>query len=191
VRIISGSARGRRITVPPGEAIRPTTDRVREAVFNALFSAGALDDPADRVAVDLFAGTGAFGLEALSRGIGKVTFVDRSRLATDAITAHLEQFGFTDGAAVVRSDALGWLSSARPEQIDLVFCDPPYRFESWPQLLELLRVNLRPKVLVAESDSEVDLGPGWAEFKTARYASTVVQIARLDEAASELDSEGA
>jgi 16S rRNA (guanine966-N2)-methyltransferase len=184
VRIISGSARGRTIVAPEGTDVRPTTDRVREAVFNALYSAGALDGQ-DLRAVDLFAGSGALGLEALSRGFRQVDFVERSRAAVAAITENLETFGFADRATVNRGDAFTWLESAggtpgswTVQAADVVFCDPPYAFGDWPRLLELVTSRLAPSVLVVESDAPVDLGGGWSEFKTARYASTVVQIAR-------------
>jgi 16S rRNA (guanine966-N2)-methyltransferase len=176
VRIISGSARGRPIAAPPGSDVRPTSDRVREAVFNALFSAGALAGSSSS-AVDLFAGSGALGLEALSRGVEHVTFVDRSRAAAAAVGENLETLGFVDGAVVIVSSAEAWLE-AGPGGADIVFCDPPYRYDDWERLLILVHEVLSPTVIVVESDTPVELGPTWSVFKTARYASTVVQIAR-------------
>lgn len=196
MRIISGSARGRAIVAPQGTDVRPTTDRVREAVFNALYSAGVSGNEDSR-AVDLFAGTGALGLEALSRGFGHVIFVERARTAVATIEENLTTFGFADRATVARSDVFTWLESAAPpvdgtESIpDVVFCDPPYAFDGWPRLLDLVRSRLSPRVLVVESDAPVDLGEVWSVFKTARYASTVVQIARSDGVAIEDDPGGA
>jgi len=196
VRIISGSARGRPIAAPVGSDVRPTTDRVREAVFNTLYSAGAFTDVEEVTAVDLFAGTGALGLEALSRGVGRVIFVERSRSAVAAITENLDAFGFADRATIVNRDVFAWLKTlpgGGPEatsagRSDLVFCDPPYAFDSWPSLLDLVESRLEPRFLVVESDSAVELGSSWSEFKTARYASTVVQVARPDGASTQRDS---
>lgn len=190
MRIISGTARGRRLVVPPGNDIRPTGDRVREAVFNALYSAGALDTPEKLVALDLFAGTGAMGLEALSRGVGRLIFVDQSASAITTVEENLANLGFADRASTARREALGWLESAAPNHVDLVFCDPPYDFEPWPRLLDLVRSQLTPGAVVVESPDGVELGGSWAEFKSGRYASTVVQIARPNGPKPEGSSEG-
>lgn len=196
MRIISGSARGRPIAAPVGSDVRPTTDRVREAVFNTLYSAGAFTDVEEVTAVDLFAGTGALGLEALSRGVGRVIFVERSRSAVAAITENLDAFGFADRATIVNRDVFAWLKTlpgggpeaTSPGRSDLVFCDPPYAFDSWRSLLDLVESRLAPRFVVVESDSAVDLGSAWSEVKTARYASTVVQVARPDGASTQRDS---
>jgi 16S rRNA (guanine966-N2)-methyltransferase len=119
LRIIGGEWRGRKIHFPPVEAIRPTPDRVRETVFNWLQA----DTPGSRC-LDLFAGSGALGLEALSRGASRVVFVD----VEPAVTRHLSTTLATlkcDRAAVVQSDAARYLSGT-PEPFDIVFLDPPY-----------------------------------------------------------------
>lgn len=165
MRIVAGSARGRRLTVPEGTATRPTTDRVREATFNALFS---LDLIEDRTFCDLFAGSGALGLEALSRGASHVTFVERDRLALAALADNIALLDFGDQATVVTADAMRWIDNAG--RFDVVLADPPYGFDAWAELVAAVDCEL----LVAESGSRLrDV----AENMTVRertYGSTVV-----------------
>jgi len=121
VRIIAGSRKGHRIVAPRGEQTRPTGDRVREALFNLV---GPVDD-AD--VLDLFAGSGALGLEALSRGARRCVFAESDRAACRVIQANLEKLRLT-GALVLCRDALGVLreEAAAGRRYDLVLCDPPY-----------------------------------------------------------------
>ena len=168
MRVVSGAARGRRLVAPAGTEVRPTGDRVREAVFNAL---GSLDVLHDARVVDLFAGSGALGIEALSRGAEHVTFVDSSRASLDAVRRNLAACGVEDRATVVRAEALGWLRS-QAEEFDLALLDPPYAFDAWPDLLDALRAS----VLVIESDREIDPGAGREVVRHRRYGSTVVSI---------------
>src|SRR3954467_15650634 len=121
MRIISGQWRGRRLVAPAGNATRPTSDRVREALFSIL---GALDG--ERV-LDLFAGSGALGLEALSRGAASATFVERAPAALRVLRDNVADLGAS--AEVVAADARAHLRAARAQgaQYDLVFLDPPYR----------------------------------------------------------------
>lgn len=154
--------------VPPGTEVRPTSDRVREATFNALWSMGVL---ADATVVDLFAGTGALGIEALSRGAAHATFVERHREGLAAIEENLERCGFADRATVRRGDATTMVDLLEP--VDLMFCDPPYDFAGWRDLLPRLRAGL----VVIESPKEVALPAGWTSRRSKRYRSTVVQMA--------------
>jgi len=118
VRIIAGTKRGARIAAPKGLATRPTSDRVREAAFNLI-------GPVDGAAVlDLFAGSGAMGLEALSRGAASATFVESDRDACRTISRNLERLGLT-GARVACEDAVLWLRR-ETRRYDLVLVDPPY-----------------------------------------------------------------
>jgi 16S rRNA (guanine966-N2)-methyltransferase len=120
LRIIAGRHRGRKVQFPAGVDIRPTPDRVRETLFNWLQP--RLDGA--RV-LDLFAGSGALGLEALSRGAAQVTFVERDRRASAAIAQLLDEWRETS-AAVVCAEAIGWLKAAEGQSFDIVFLDPPY-----------------------------------------------------------------
>lgn len=173
MRVVAGLAGGRRLVAPPGTDVRPTTDRVREAIFNALHSMGAVQGA---TVVDLFAGSGALGIEALSRGAVAATFVERDPTALRTIRANLEATGLAGPAAtVVRSDAMRWLAGD-PGRFHLALLDPPYAFtdESWAEL----GAALPAEVAVAESDREVDLASGWRTTRSKRYGSTVVTIAR-------------
>jgi 16S rRNA (guanine966-N2)-methyltransferase len=116
--VIAGAYKGRRLSTPAGQSTRPTADRVREALFSIL---GPLDG--ERV-LDLFAGSGALGIEALSRGAEEAVFVDSDRRAVDAISRNLEAVGVR--APVHRRDALAYLRAASDGPFDLVFLDPPY-----------------------------------------------------------------
>ena len=125
VRVIAGSARGRRLIVPEGDHVRPTKDMVREAMFSALDARGAL---VDAFVLDLFAGSGALAIEAISRGAEQAVLVERDRSALDAIAANLNTIGFDDSAKVVPMDVHRFVRAAPPADapFDLVFVDPPY-----------------------------------------------------------------
>ena len=121
MRVIAGEAKGRRLTGIRRSAIRPTSDRVREALFSAL---GAAVPGAD--VLDLYAGSGALGIEALSRGAASAVFVDSGREAVDAIHANLALTRMDDRATVVRTAVGGFLATGRHGPFDVVFLDPPY-----------------------------------------------------------------
>jgi 16S rRNA (guanine966-N2)-methyltransferase len=169
MRVIAGDLGGRRIQSPRGSTIRPTSDRVREAIFNTLFSMGALEDA--RV-MDLFAGTGALGVEALSRGAAHCTFVDSDPDAIALIEANLASLEIEDRATVVRADAL--IHARRSGPVDLALADPPYRFDGFDQLGATVDADL----LVVEADGPVELGAGWQMVKERAYGTTVVAYAR-------------
>ena len=121
MRVIAGSAGGRRLSAPRGTHTRPTSDRVKEALFSSLG-----EEVVDAVALDLFAGTGALGIEALSRGAASATFVERDARAAAVITENLRTTGLEDGARVVQADAAAFVRRAAPAPYTLVLCDPPY-----------------------------------------------------------------
>jgi 16S rRNA (guanine966-N2)-methyltransferase len=125
MRIIAGEKRGARIVAPKGHDTRPTGDRVREAAFNLI---GPVDDA---TVLDLFAGSGAYGLEALSRGAASVVFAEDDKAAVSAIRQNLQKLGLT-GATVLARDAIQVLSeeAGAGRQYDLVLLDPPYRMYS-------------------------------------------------------------
>ena len=166
---MAGTARGRRLAAPAGTDVRPTGDRVREATFNAL---GSLDVVRDASVLDLFGGSGALGIEALSRGAAHATFVDSSRRSVEAIRANLATCGLEDRSSVVTADATAFLAGHRGE-FDLALVDPPYVYDGWDDLLGLLSAS----VVVIESDRPVDPGPGMVVQRQRRYGGTVVTIA--------------
>ena len=121
MRIIAGEWRGRPLDAPPGEATRPTADRVRETLFSMLVSRlGSFDDLA---VADLFAGSGALGLEALSRGAARATFVERDSAAVAAIRRNAERLGASNRVQILGGSAL---ALPRSEPFDLILADPPY-----------------------------------------------------------------
>ena len=166
---MAGVAGGRRLRVPPGRKLRPTSERVREAVFSSLGSMGAVRGA--RV-LDLFAGTGALGIEALSRGAAAATFVEADPAAVRVIRANLADTGL-EGATVVHSDVARFLESPGPD-VDLAFADPPYAFDDWATVLARLPADLA----VLEARRPVDPGPGWAVVRSARYGDTTVTVIR-------------
>ena len=168
MRVVAGTARGRPLVAPPGDRTRPTTDRVRESIFNALWSRGALEDA---TVVDLFAGSGALGVEALSRGARHATFVDPDRAARQAVRRNLDVCGFVGRATVVAATAEQWLASLGPDaRFDLVFCDPPYAFDGW----DLLLAGLPADLVVAESDRPLRPPAAWDLVREGRYGGTWV-----------------
>lgn len=136
VRIVGGKHRGRRLVAPDGQDTRPTTDRTREAIFNILAHAGWAPSFEDAVVVDAFCGTGALGLEALSRGAARCSFLDQGRPALDAVRANVAALGETDSAAVLRADATRPPPARQPCQ--LAFLDPPYGQGLGPRALDAL-----------------------------------------------------
>lgn len=168
MRVVAGEAKGRRLVAPPGRATRPTSDRVREAIFSALDSIDAVRGAA---VLDLFAGTGAMGIEALSRGASRATFVDSDGDAIGTIRTNLAATGFAERADVVRADVVRWLAGGG--RFDLVLADPPYAFDDWTALL----ARVDAAIVVAESDRELDVPAGWEVLRQKRYGTTVVTIA--------------
>lgn len=177
MRIVAGSARGRRLTVPDGNTTRPTTDRVREATFNALFSLDAIEGA---TFCDLFAGSGALGLEALSRGAEHCTFVERDRAALRTLNANVESLDFVDESTVISADSIRWVANAG--HFDVVLADPPYDFTGWAELLNSIDAGIlvvesdRPLAqMLAEADALQALA-GWATIRERTYGSTVVAL---------------
>ena len=169
MRVIAGTCRGRRLSAPAGGATRPTADRVREAIFDVL---GSLIDLEGATVVDLFAGSGALGIEALSRGAATCTFVDDAPAAVAAVTANLEALGLAGRSVVVRRDVLGFLAGAH--HFSLALCDPPYDFTGWDVLLGRLSADRA----VLESRRPVAVPPGWENVKNKRYGDTLVTVVR-------------
>jgi 16S rRNA (guanine966-N2)-methyltransferase len=181
MRVIAGRLGGRRLSAPRGRTTRPTSDRVREALFSML---GPIDGAS---VLDLFAGTGALGIEALSRGAAKALFVERDASAVAALKDNLARLELGEPQARVRvGDALASLRSARraSETYDLVFVDPPYgqlrEFER--ELSVLLPAVLAPGArVVVESDrrARADLSLGVARHKL--YGDTKITIHGIED----------
>jgi len=182
VRIIAGSLRGRRLFAPRGETVRPTAERVREAIFNVLahaaFAPGAL---AGAQVLDAFAGTGGLGFEALSRGAGFVTFLDTSAAALAQLRRNAEALGVSARVAILRRD--GRAPGPAAACCSLVFLDPPYRTGAAPEALSALREKgwIAPEALiVVEQAADEGLAPpaGFAPLDERRYGGTRVTFLR-------------
>jgi len=171
MRIIAGTHKGRRLHAPA--SARPTPDRVRESLFSILGDVGGAE------VLDLFAGSGALGIEALSRGAARATFVDDSAAAIGAIRRNLDGLG--EEAEIRRADALRFLDGASraARQYDLVFLDPPYRLAArlGAALGEALPPVLAPgATVVAESDRRAPLALGLPMPDERRYGDTLIRI---------------
>mgnify|MGYP003340577588 FL=1 len=165
MRVISGEFGGRQLVAPDGLTTRPTTDKVRQAVFNSLGSMGVIDGA---VVADLYAGSGALGLEAIARGAERAIFVERDRSALVALRQNIQNLGVGGQCVVHAVDVLAWVPAMRG--VDIAFIDPPYDFSGWDALLAVLDVPL----VVAESDEPVVAPPGWEVVRTKRYGRTHV-----------------
>ena len=169
MRITGGTLARRTLDAPRGDRTRPTTDRVREAVFSAL---GSRTDLAGARVLDLFAGSGALGLEALSRGAARATFVERHGPTLAVARRNAAALGVAARAAFVRADALAYRG---PGPFDVVLADPPYDLAELPALPAALRPLLAASGwLVLEHDARhaFDGAPGWVQSRT--YGGTVV-----------------
>ena len=168
MRVVAGALKGRRIVAPRGRDTRPTSGQVREAVFNALNSLGVVEG-AD--VLDLFAGSGALGIEALSRGARVCTFVDNAASAIAAIRTNVETCGVAGQSTIVNADALTFVD--RSERYDLVIADPPYGFKNWAVLLARIDAGF----VVVESDHPVVVASPWVAVREKAYGTTVVTFA--------------
>ena len=172
MRIIAGEYRGARIFAPKGLDTRPTSDRVREAAFNLI-------GPVEGAAVlDLFAGSGAMGLEAISRGAASVTFVESDRDACRTIDRNVEKLR-AKGATVVRQDALRVLSTER-RSYDVILCDPPYGYDQQSRLAPYLVSALAPDgLLVYETGAREEPAIEGLSVRTSRtYGSARLTLFR-------------
>lgn len=171
LRVIAGDAKGRRLVSPELPGLRPTSERVREAMFDVLESR---DLVSGAVVLDLFSGSGALGIEALSRGAAAVTFVESDRRAVLAIEHNLEVTGYlgAGGVKIARAEVLSWLSTYGRQAADLVLADPPYDFDAWGRLLAHLSA---PTVLVEHRSPLCETGT-YAVSREYRYGGTLVTL---------------
>ena len=180
MRIVAGAAKGRRLTAPPGADVRPTADRVKEALFSSL--QGVV--PGARV-LDLYAGSGSLGLEALSRGASSVTFVERHGRTLEALRRNVAAVGLP-GATVVPGDVHAVLAGGPPgAPFDLVLVDPPYRepAASLERVLAALVAHLAPGAVVVVERAARDGAPRWPDDLlpegARRYGDTALHRAAL------------
>ena len=181
MRIITGSAKGRKLVTLEGDATRPTSERIKGAVFSSIQF-----DTENRVVLDLFAGSGQMGLEALSRGAAKATFIDSSREAMEIVKSNARSTGFFDRSHFLVSDFRNYIRKASGREFfDLVFIDPPYAMECCVEAAELLvksNLIIPGAIVVLESGEEtVDISDkrlaGYEIIKSQSYGKkTAVNI---------------
>ena len=166
VRIVGGRWRGTRLPVIDGPGLRPTSDRVRETLFNWL----APMLPGARV-LDLFAGTGALGIEAVSRGAAHAVLVEHDRVAAQVLRDSSAKLRATDTLAVVQADAMAWLHGQPDASFDLAFVDPPFDANLWGGVLPVLAPKLAADAWLyveAPVDAAPALPPGWDLYREGR-----------------------
>jgi len=170
--VIGGVARGRPLKAKLPETVRPTTDYAREAIFSMLESRGGLQD---LVVADLYCGSGALGIEALSRGAARCYFYDSDAACLGAAKQNLEPFGLDGEAIYTRATLPVWTP---PADLDLVLADPPYG----PLDVASLLKGVKAARVIIENDRHVEAPSGWQVTKTKRYGTTFVTMLEPDEA---------
>jgi 16S rRNA (guanine966-N2)-methyltransferase len=182
MRVVGGSLGGRPLATPRSNAIRPTTDRTREALFNVL--AHGFDDlPEGARVLDLFAGTGALGIEAISRGATHCLFIEESAEGRGLIRDNVEAFGLQGRTKVFRRDATRLGDAGTIEPFDLLFADPPYGKGLGELALKCARNGgwLKPNalcVLEETASAPFDIGAGFHLEDTRNYGETVIRFLR-------------
>ena len=183
LRVIAGKAKGRKLKSVPGDTTRPITDRVKEALFNII--AG---DIVDSSWWDVFAGTGAVGIEALSRGASFVRFSDSNRAPIETIHSNVEHTGFKSQAEIRRADAFAYLALPPDRKFEYIYIAPPQYQDMWAKALELLDENIAwlgdDAWVIAQIDPKeyraLELG-NLEEFEQRRYGSTLLAFYRRKE----------
>lgn len=181
MRVIAGKAKGRILKSVPGMNTRPTTDKVKESIFNMIvpYLQGG-------IVLDLFAGTGGLGIEALSRGMDHGIFIDHDRKSIEVIKSNIEAAGFTEAAEIYKNEAERAIKALekRKIQFDLIFLDPPYKLEILERLIGKLiqsRLVSPNGMIVCEHDSKVQMSDEIESaqvIKRAEYGSTGITIYR-------------
>ncbi len=182
MRVIAGTYGGRLLKIPPKNAdFRPTTDRVRESLFNILEHSFGISGA---TVCDLFAGTGSLGIEALSRGAVSAVFVEQSRINAGVISSNLQSLGLAGISMVNIAPVERFLGSAS-QKFDIMFCDPPYKYEKTEEILAA--IASRPLlcergILVFEHGGKTALSPPlpWRVLQTRSYGTTAITIMELE-----------
>lgn len=176
IRVIAGTAKGRKLKMVPGKGTRPITDRVKESLFNII----RMELP-DSSFLDIFAGTGSVGIEALSRGAKFVRFVERSRIAIRVIEENLAITDLSDGAEILQMDAFAMLGRTPDAQFDYLYIAPPQYKEMWKRAL--LALDKKPEWLVEDGWVIVQIDPkeyeeltlsNFSEFDQRKYGRTLL-----------------
>lgn len=187
MRVITGSARGRRLKAPEGRDVRPTSDKVKEAVFSIVQF-----DIESSAALDLFSGSGQLGIEALSRGADSCVFVDSSRVSADITRENIAAAGFRDCASVMNADGAGYLRMCR-NTFDLAFLDPPYGKGLIEEALPLLAGHMSDRgVIVCEHEKGLVLPErtgGMFLHRVYRYGKTEVTVYRNEKSEERVEDE--
>lgn len=177
MRIITGSARGKRLITLEGESVRPTPDRVKEALYNIIQF-----DIEGRSVLDLFAGSGQIGIEALSRGAAQATFVDASKDSINVVTKNLESSGLAEHARVVNMDFASFLASQKSSRFDIAFLDPPYRTGLLQRALPLTAgVMNKGGTIICEHPSDEEPPASAGDFvlvRSYRYGKIILSLYR-------------
>jgi len=183
MRVISGNARGHKLTTPEGLDTRPTTDRIKESLFNII-----APDIYDCEFLDLFSGSGSIGIEALSRGAKKAVFVDSARKALDTIEHNLNHTKLADKAEIIRTEVLAAIKmlGSKNAKFDIIFMDPPYMSGLYkPTLMAILAADILNKdgYIIAEHPGKVELpvAEGFKLVRTKDYKTTVMSFWTLEE----------
>lgn len=182
MRVVAGTAKGLPLKAVPGTSTRPTTDKVKESIFNMI---GPFFDGG--IAVDLFAGSGGLGIEALSRGIDRVIFTDKDRKSIETIRANLEKTKLQEQAEVYKVEAERAIKAMKKNgvQARLMFLDPPYHLEKSYELMDKaaeIGIMTEDSIVVCEHAKEVELEAEtkyFERFKHEPYGSTVISIYRF------------
>ncbi len=189
MRIIAGRFRGHTIKAPPGHLTRPSTARTRESLFGLIDSRIYLEGAE---VLDLFAGTGALGLEAISRGAALVTFVEQKRAVLDVARENAEKLGVADQCFFVQGDAVAYLERYNGPPFDLIMADPPYKLEAMERLPDLALAHLKPDGVFTLEHSSHHWFDEHPQLMTSRpYGRTIVSLFRppLEEPIEEPEGE--
>lgn len=179
MRVIAGKRRGTKLESPKDRSVRPTTDRIKEDIFN-IISPYVLD----AVFLDLFAGSGAMGIEALSRGAERSVFVDRSGKSLSLVKRNIKKTGFEDSSEVRKMSAENYLANTS-ESFDIIFLDPPYAYENLKNIIEnIIKYDILKDdgILIVEHDKNIPLekNENLDRFRNKVYSLTEVEFFALE-----------